>query len=147
MSSKSGEKKIRMQNTVEEQMAHKDLRSFLTAIEASGDLIKIDDEVDWDQELCGIGRLSCERNGPAFLFNNIKDYAANWRILANPIAGWRRFAVGLGLPVDTPIRRLYEIYAEREQKLIPPIIVTDGSCKEEAIIGERIDLFDLPVPM
>jgi len=128
-------------------MAHKDLRSFLTAIEASGDLIKIDDEVDWDQELCGIGRLSCERNGPAFLFNNIKDYAANWRILANPIAGWRRFAVGLGLPVDTPIRRLYEIYAEREQKLIPPIIVTDGSCKEEAIIGERIDLFDLPVPM
>ena len=67
-------------------MAHKDLRSFLAAIEASGDLVKVDDQVDWDQELSGIGRLSCERYGPAFMFNNIKDYP-EWRTIANPVAG------------------------------------------------------------
>lgn len=128
-------------------MAHKELRSFLAAIEASGDLININDQVDWDEELSGIGRLSCERNGPAFMFNNIKDYASDWRILANPVAGWRRFAVALGLPADTPIRRLYDLYAEREQKLIPPTIVKDGPCKEVVIPGEKVDLFDLPVPM
>lgn len=76
--------------------AHKDLRDFLAAIEASGDLVTIDDQVDWDQELAGIGRLSCERYGPAFMFNNIKDYPG-WRTIANPVAGWRRYAVGLGL--------------------------------------------------
>lgn len=127
-------------------MVHKDLRSFLAAIEASGDLATINDAVDWDEELSGIGRLGCERNGPAFLFNNIKDYA-DWRIVANPIATWRRFAVGLGLSADIPVRRLYEIYAQREQRPIPPVVVKSGPCKEIIIPGDRVDLFDLPVPM
>ena len=54
-------------------MAHRDLREFTDALQSGGDLVTIDDEVDWDQELAGIGRLSCERDGPAFMFNNVKD--------------------------------------------------------------------------
>ena len=127
-------------------MAHKDLRSFLAAIEASGDLVNIDDQVDWDQELSGIGRLSCERYGPAFMFNNIKDYP-EWRTIANPVAGWRRYAVGLGLPADTSVRELYKEYAEREVDLIPPVVVKDGPCKEVVIKGDDVNLFDLPTPM
>jgi phenylphosphate carboxylase alpha subunit len=127
-------------------MAPKDLRSFLAAIEASGDLVTIAEEVDWDQELPGIGRLSCERNGPAFMFTNVKDYGG-WKVTTNPIATWRRMAVALGLPADTPVRRLYEVYAEREQKLIPPVVVNDGPCKEVVIEANRLDLFDLPTPM
>lgn len=126
--------------------AHKDLRSFLAALKASGDLVDIDDQVDWDQELAGIGRLGCERNGPAFMFNNIKDYPG-WRTIANPVAGWRRYAVGLGLPADTPVREMYKVYAEREEKLIPPVVVKDGPCKEVIIAGDKVDLFDLPTPM
>ena len=127
-------------------MAPKDLRSFLAAIEASGDLVTIAEEVDWDQELPGIGRLSCERNGPAFMFTNVKDYGG-WKVTTNPIATWRRMAVALALPADTPVRRLYEVYAEREQKLIPPVVVNDGPCKEVVIEANRLDLFDLPTPM
>jgi len=127
-------------------VAHKDLRSFLAAIEASGDLVNIDDQVDWDQELSGIGRLSCERYGPAFMFNNIKDYP-EWRTIANPVAGWRRYAAGLGLPADTSVRELYKAYAEREVDLIPPVVVTDGPCKEVVIKGDDVNLFDLPTPM
>ncbi len=127
-------------------MADNDLRDFLTSIEQSGDLVKVEDEVDWDQEISGIGRLSCERDGPAFLFNNVKDYEG-WRVLANPASGWRRYAVGLGLPADTPPRRLYEVYAEREQNMIPPKKVNGGPCKDVIIKGDAVDLFDLPVPM
>ena len=127
-------------------MAPKDLRSFLAAIEASGDLVTVADEVDWDEELPGLGRLSCERNGPAFMFNNVKDYGG-WRVTTNPIATWRRMAVALGLAADTPVRRLYEVYAEREQRTIPPVVVKDGPCKEVVIEGDRLDLFDLPTPM
>ena len=101
-------------------MVNRDFRSFLAAIEASGDLITVDDEVDWDQELSGIGRLSCERQGPAFIFNNVKDYAPDWRVSANPIATWRRLAVGLNLPADTPLRDLYTTYAQREGRPIGP---------------------------
>nr|MDP2190405.1 UbiD family decarboxylase [Rhodoferax sp.] len=128
-------------------MAHKDFRSFLAAIQSSGDLVTIDDQVDWDQELSGIGRLSCERNGPAFMFNNIKDYTPHWRIATNPIATWRRLAVGLNLPADTPLRDLYQTYAEREGNMIPPVFVKDGPCKEVIISGDKVNLFDLPVPM
>ena len=128
-------------------MAHKDFRSFLAAIQSSGDLVTINDQVDWDQELSGIGRLSCERNGPAFMFNNIKDYAPDWRIATNPIATWRRLAVGLNLPADTPLRDLYQTYAEREGNMIPPVCVKDGPCKEVIISGDKVNLFDLPVPM
>lgn len=128
-------------------MAHMDFRGFLAAIQSSGDLVTIDDQVDWDQELSAIGRLSCERNGPAFMFNNIKDYAPHWRIATNPIATWRRLAVGLNLPADTPLRHLYQTYAEREGNMIPPVFVKDGPCKEVIISGNKVNLFDLPVPM
>jgi 4-hydroxy-3-polyprenylbenzoate decarboxylase len=127
-------------------MAHRDLREFTDALQSGGDLVTIDDEVDWDQELAGIGRLSCERDGPAFMFNNVKDYAG-WRVLANPVTGWRRYAVALGLPAGTPIRELYKIYAQREQNPIQPILVNSSPCKEVIIPKSDIDLFDLPVPM
>lgn len=128
-------------------MSGGDLRRFLKVIESTGDLVSIDDQVDWDQELSGIGRLSCEKDGPSFLFNNVKDYYPHWRVLANPIATWRRFAVALGLPPDIPLRELYREYAEREAVGIPPVSVTDGPCKEVKLAGEAINLFDLPVPM
>ena len=127
-------------------MAHKDLREFTKALESGSDLITVDDEVDWDQELAGIGRLSCERDGPAFMFNNVKDYAG-WRGLANPVSGWRRYAVALGLPASTPVREMYKIYAEREQNPIPPTLVNSSPCKDVIIPESDIDLFDLPVPM
>jgi len=127
-------------------MAHKDLREFTEALQSGNDLVTIDDAVDWDQELAGIGRLSCERDGPAFMFNNIKDYAG-WRVLANPVTGWRRYAVALGLPAATPVREMYKIYAEREQNPIKPTLVNSSPCKEVIIPEADIDLFDLPVPM
>ncbi len=128
-------------------MAPKDLRAFLTAIEASRDLITVDQEVDWDLELCALGRLGCERDAPAMLFRNIKDYGTEWPVCVNPIATWRRLAVALGLAPETPLRRLYQVYAEREQKLLPPKIVTDGPSKEVRVPGDQVDLFELPAPM
>ncbi|NNN18552.1 MAG: UbiD family decarboxylase [Acidimicrobiaceae bacterium] len=128
-------------------MVSNDFRSFLAAIGSSGDLVTINDQVDWDQELSGIGRLSCERDGPAFIFNNVKDYAPDWRIATNPIATWRRLAVGLNLPAEIPLRDLYQTYADREGTMIPPVIVSDGPCKEVKISGDEVNLFDLPVPM
>ncbi len=128
-------------------MAQRDLRSFLSAIGASRDLLTIDQEVDWDLELCALGRLACERDGPAILFRNVKDYGPDWPVFVNPIATWRRMAIALGLPPDTPVPRLYQVYGEREQNLIPPKIVADAACKEVRLPGDKVDLFELPAPM
>jgi len=128
-------------------MAPKDLRSFLAAIEKSGDLVTTDREIDWDLDVCALGRLSCERGGASILFRNVKDYGPDWPVLVNPVATWRRLAVALGLPPETPVPRLYEAYGEREQRPIPPAVVKDGPCKEVVVPGAKVDCFDLPVPM
>ena len=48
-------------------MAINDVRKFIEAIEKSGDLVRIKEEVDWDEEAGAIGRAGCENQGPAFL--------------------------------------------------------------------------------
>ncbi len=128
-------------------MAPRDLRSFLAAIEKSGDLVTTDKEIDWDLDVCALGRLSCERGGPSILFRNVKNYGPDWPALVNPVATWRRLALAFGLPPDTSVPRLYQAYAEREQRPIPPVVVKDGPCKEVVIPGAKVDCFDLPVPM
>ena len=56
-------------------MPFSDLREFITALERSGDLVRINKEVDWDMEVGAISRRNFEQSGPAILFEKIKDYA------------------------------------------------------------------------
>ena len=55
-----------------------DMRGWIEALEAAGELHEIDAEVDWNVELGTIMRLAQgPGTGPALLFNNIKDYNKN----------------------------------------------------------------------
>ena len=55
-------------------MAFKDLREWINALEAQGMLRRIKAEVNWDVELGAITRKVLSKEGPALLFENIKDY-------------------------------------------------------------------------
>jgi len=56
-------------------VAFGDLRGWIQALKAAGELHEIDGEVDWNIELGTIMRLAQGTGtGPALLFNNIKDY-------------------------------------------------------------------------
>ena len=46
-------------------MAFSDLREFITALDKSGDLVRIKKEVDWDMEVGAISRRNFEQSGPA----------------------------------------------------------------------------------
>lgn len=124
-----------------------DLREFIAAIENSGDLVRIRKEVDWDMEVGAISRRVFEQGGPALLFEKIKDYPSGYSILNGPVATWRRVAIALGLPVDTPVRKLYEIYEQRRGKKIKPVVVPSAPCHENVMIGSEADLYRLPAPM
>ena len=53
-----------------------DLRGWLTALRAQGEIQDIDGEVDWNIELGTIARLlQGPATGPSVMFNNIKDLA------------------------------------------------------------------------
>ena len=55
-------------------MAFEDLREWLDVLEKEGELARVKTEVDWNLEIGAILRENMEHNGPALLFENIKDH-------------------------------------------------------------------------
>src|SRR6476619_8471501 len=91
-----------------------DLRGWIDALAAHGELQEVDAEVDWNIELGTIMRLAQgPGNGPAMLFNNIKDYnkptSRCRRVFGSALNNTRRIAMMLGLPPATHARDLVKI--------------------------------------
>lgn len=128
-------------------MAIKDNRQFIKAAEATGDVAKIKEEVDWDGEAGALARLSCEKRGPALLFEKIKDYSEEYKMLAVPMATFRRVAIAMGIKPDTSLQDVFQEYENRVSHPIKPIIVKGAPCQEKVYTGKDIDIFRLPVPL
>jgi phenylphosphate carboxylase alpha subunit len=128
-------------------MAAKDNRDFIEALKESGDVVVVNKEVDWDLEAGAIARHASEQEGPAILFEKIKDYPDGYRIFATPVGTYRRVAVALGLPADTPTKKIYEVYEQRAENPIAPRVVEEGPCKENIMLGDEVDLYHFPTPM
>jgi UbiD family decarboxylase len=132
-------------------VAFGDLRGWIAALEAAGELRQIDGEVDWNIELGTIARLAQGAGtGPALMFNNIKDYnkpsSRCRRVFSNGLNNYRRLALMLGLPVDTHPRELAKLARTIMTGSIAPRIVQDGPAKQNIVTGKDIDLYELPVP-
>lgn len=127
-------------------MAYKDIREFCQAMAITGDLVNVKKEVDWDLEAAAITRRSTEQLGPAVMFEKVKDYPEGYRILGAQQATYRRVAMSLGLPPDTPIPEIYKEYEVRDQHPIKPVIVKTGPCKENIMKGDDIDVMKFPAP-
>ena len=132
-------------------VAFGDLRGWIKALEAAGEVRDIDASVDWNVELGTIMRLAQgPGQGPALLFNNIKGYegpqARCRRVFGNGLSSYRRVAMMLGLPPDTHLRELVKIGRNLVNDRIPPRIVKTGPVKENILTGDKIDLFDFPSP-
>ena len=69
----------------------KDQREFIEICKRTGDVVIVDKQVDWDLELGAISRHATEIDGPAVVFNNIKDYPSQ-SMFVNPISTWLRAA-------------------------------------------------------
>ncbi|MCZ7564052.1 MAG: UbiD family decarboxylase [Burkholderiales bacterium] len=130
-------------------MVFGDLRGWIDALRAAGELHEIDAEVHWDRELGTITRKVFGRgDGPALLFNNITDHQDTVcrRLFTGGLSSYRRLAMMLGLPKDTPVGELVKktraVFAER----LPPKVVATGPVKENIITGADIDLHQFPAP-
>ncbi|MDP2643509.1 MAG: UbiD family decarboxylase [Desulfobacterales bacterium] len=128
-------------------MAFKDNRDFIAALEKTGDVVRIKNEVDWNLEAGGIVRRANELMAPAPFFEKIKDYPAGYRIFGAPLATHRRMAIAMGLEPDISVRDLQLEYERRIQRPIKPMIVTKAPCKENILLGDDVDLYRFPAPM
>ncbi len=75
-------------------MTYKDLQSFIKALEANGDLIRIDATVSAELEITEITDRVSKAHGPALLFNNVAG--SKYPVLMNAMGSYDRMSMGLG---------------------------------------------------
>jgi UbiD family decarboxylase len=129
-------------------MAYYDMREWIDRLEKEGELARIHEEVDWDLEIGGIAREVTDREGPALLFENIKDHknTIGRKLFTCSLSTFSKIALMMGLPKETPYRELIRVWRERVKRPIKPVVVDKGPCKENILKGDEVDLFQFPVP-
>lgn len=122
-----------------------DLRDFIAACEAIGELKRVAAEVDWDLELSHVSKLNEERGGPALLFTKVKGYTSP--VLTGAFGSSRRLALALGMPSHLTMCELARRWMQLTIKeLVPARQVDSGPILSHVKSGDEVNLFDLPVP-
>ena len=129
------------------------LREWLQRVEKLGELVRVNQPVDCDEEMGAITYLVARQDpSPAVLFENPAGSVRNtidarllWNILGPSL---RRIALTHEEPVDTPTMELIRRVKEKYQRRIPPREVTAGQAPiyENTRTGEDVDLSQLPIP-
>lgn len=135
----------------------RDLREFIKKLEEWGELKTIHKEVHWNLQAPALCAKSNEEGGPAFHFTKIKDYPEGYSLAGSLFTGpgasklmktfpWSRQAVALGLSPFIHYEEFIDLVLERTTELIKPIEMTEGPCKEVIKTGEKVDIFEFPIP-
>ena len=91
-----------------------DLRSFIQHLEAEGELVRVKAEVDPNQELTVIQHRVLAEEGPALLFENVKD--SRYRIVSNLFGTKKRVDMVFGGPPEDLGNRLFHLW----EQIMPP---------------------------
>lgn len=121
-------------------MPFKNLRDFLSYLEADGELQRVLPEVDPRWEIGAICRKSLDNDGPALFFEKVKNHVIP--VIANLLATRKRYCMAL----ETTPEELPRIWKNRLQMPLEPVIIKDGPCKENIILGDEVDLSRFPIP-
>lgn len=126
------------------------LRTALAMLQRHGELARVTGEVDWDRELGAVTREVLRRNGPALMFENIRGYTALdarcRRLTTGLLASYRRISLLLGFDEQVSNQTLIRHLLTKNDERLAPTLVADGSVAEHIVMGDEIDLTQLPVP-
>lgn len=129
-------------------MEKRDLRRWINQLEQEGLLKRIFAEVDWKLEIGSITRRVTSQEGPALLFENIKDHKNTWgrRFFTNGVGSEERIALALGLDRKAGYKEVVRTIKDRCFKLTKPVFTERGPVKENIIKEDMVDLLQFPVP-
>ncbi len=136
-------------------LPHMNFRSFVEALREDNDLADIDIEVSADLEAAAVTRYASETKSKAPLFNNVSNtYKGLFRMFGAPTGlrkddseTYGRLARHVGLPKSASLKDITDkITLAADAKLISPVVVATGSCKENKLFGEDVDLDKIPCP-
>src|SRR6056300_1355003 len=141
----------------------RDLRDFIQALEAAGELKRITTEVDPDLEITEICDRTLKQQGPALLFENPKG--SSIPVLGNLFGTPKRVAMGMGQEDVSALRDVGKLLAFLKEPEPPtgwkdlldkapkfknalylsPKLVKKPHCQEVVIEGDDVDLGLLPI--
>jgi 4-hydroxy-3-polyprenylbenzoate decarboxylase/2,5-furandicarboxylate decarboxylase 1 len=122
-------------------MPFNDLREFITFLESQGELIRTQKPVDVKYEISAYIRKTSDVQGPALLFENVKDFAMP--VLGGVFATRKRAFFAL----ETSNEEYVNKFQSALDHLLAPKLVANAPCKEVIIKGKDVDLNKLPVPI
>lgn len=145
------------------ELKYKDLRDFITTLEARGELKRIKQEIDPNLEMTEICDRTLRAGGPALLFENPKGY--DYPVLANLFGTPERVALGMGEESVEALREVGKVLAMLKEPEPPkgmrdaweklpifkqvmnmgPKLVKNAPCQTHVISGDDVDLSKLPV--
>jgi 2,5-furandicarboxylate decarboxylase 1 len=120
-----------------------DLRSFLSVLEAHGELVRITRPVSLKHELANVAATLERRQAAAPLFECIEGFPEQ-RVFSSAVATPKRAALALGC-VPEQVNVLMAGALEPANG-IPPRRVERAAWQAHVITGEAIDLYSLPIP-
>ncbi|MBI2985713.1 MAG: UbiD family decarboxylase [Deltaproteobacteria bacterium] len=129
-------------------MEYRDLRDWIRRAEELGE-VKTLKKCDWNLEIGAITELVAHReDGPAVLFDEIKDYPKGYRVLSNSLSSRKRLALTLNLPEGEAKMDFVRAWRERYKQIkpIPPKFVKKGPLFENVYREKDIDLLKFPTP-
>ena len=144
-------------------MEYRDLREFIRALEAAGELKRIDTPVDPRFEVTEICDRTLRAGGPALLFT--KPRGSQVPLLANLFGTEKRVALGMGRSSTAELREVGELLAFLRQPDPPkgmrdawdklpifkqvltmaPKVIGRGECQQNVLEKDDVDLRMLPV--
>jgi 4-hydroxy-3-polyprenylbenzoate decarboxylase len=129
-------------------MPVQDLREWIDRIQEMGELTRIEG-ADANLELGGLVDLyQWDMENPALLFEKIKGYPDNFRLLANVLTSTPRLSLSLELPIDFTRKQIVEEWKNRLKTFepVPPEQVEDGPVLENRQTGDDVDVTQFPAP-
>ena len=117
-------------------MKYRDLRDFITQLEAIGELKRIKPAVSTRLEMTDISDRVLQKQGPALLFENAvhNDAPAKMPVLTNLFGTPRRVALGMGAEDVSALRDIGELLASLREPEAPKGL-------RDAIAGQRLAAF------
>ena len=119
-----------------------DLRSYITALEAAGQLARVTRPVSLKHELADVAASLARNDVGAGMFENVVD--SPWPIFCGSITSHRRASVALGCETN-------EIIDVMERVLDPangiaPVLVEQAAWHDNHVEGDQLDTAMLPIP-
>ncbi len=128
----------------------RDLREWLTLVEAHGELKRVSAPVDPDEELSAIAFMATRReDAPALLFDNLAGNQSGASVLINMLgASKERYALAVGLDPALSVAEMIAGTRDLMRHRIPPTWIAKSAAPVNEVVlrDDAVDLTTFPSP-